>query len=65
MDAWKRRGTISFRRKTTALTRRNYDTYPVNLLDPVPKHMSALEDREIWAFIHGQILCKPIRGKKT
>lgn len=32
---------MCFSRKTTVLTRRNYDTYPVNLLDPVPKHMSA------------------------
>lgn len=62
MDAWRRRGSITEQsnvleeRETTVLTRRNYYTYPVNLLGPVPKHLSAFynkRDREMRAFIHG------------
>lgn len=55
MDAWRRRGSIteqSLRRKTTELTRRNYYTYPVNLLGPAPKHLSAFYVNETERFGH-------------
>jgi len=57
LDAWRRRGSITeqsvcLRRKTTVLTRRNYYTYPVNLLGPVPKHLSAFYINETERFGH-------------
>lgn len=39
-------------KKTTVLTRRNYYTYPVNLLGPVPKHLSAFYINETERFGH-------------
>lgn len=61
LDAWRNRGSITeqsmcLRSKTTVLTRRNYYTYPVNLLGPVPKHLSAFyinETERFGHFIHG------------
>lgn len=57
MDVWRRRGSITeqsmcLRRKTTVLTKRNYFTYPVNLLGPVPKQLSAFYINETERFGH-------------
>lgn len=54
------------RRKTTVLTKRNYDTYPVNLLGPVPKHLSAfyINETERFGDLFMVIPLKLIRKKK-